>query len=147
VDDAAHVRRGEAARDALAEDEGLGHREIAAREPSREQLSLEPLEDDEGLPLHRRPVRHVAHDRRVLQLGEGAHLAGEALDLLAGGRAEDLHRHGRSAVEVDRAVHGADAPGRRQAVDLEAAGESVALLHDAQYGAGPRRLQKLCAGL
>jgi hypothetical protein len=120
VDDAARVHRREGGRDAGADAHGLGDAHRPAHETRREVLTLQPLHRDVALPGVDAPVRHHAHDGRVLEPGQDVDLAFEARTRRRVGRARELDRDGLVGREIARAVDRAHRTAGRHLQQLEA---------------------------
>ncbi len=131
VDDAARVRRAERLRRPLRQrDAGRDPEPLAlgAGEVGAEILALEPLDRQPSLAVAVAPVGHVAHDRRVLELGQHLGLALEAIepDVRPMQRFE---RHRRAGPMIDRAVHGAHPACASEALDLEPPRDQFSWFH------------------
>jgi len=75
-----------------------------------EILAVDPLHHQERRTVVGPPVLHVPHDARMVERGEHARLATEAVERVAVVRVvHDLDRDGRARVAVGRAIHGAHA--------------------------------------
>src|SRR5262245_55741044 len=83
----------------------------STREDGGEVLAVEPLHGEERLAVAGRAVAHVARDAWVVDLGEQAALAGEALrDARVAARLEDqLERDRLPRLAVDGAIDDAHA--------------------------------------
>ena len=120
VDDAAAVRRGQAAGDLLRVRQGLAQRQRAAAERAAQRLAVEQLGDDVGPPVGGADVVD-RDDVRVVERGGGARFQLEAVEALRIGReARRQHLDGDVAAEARIAgpIDLAHAAGAEQRDDL-----------------------------
>src|SRR5262245_27119157 len=105
--------------------QAVRERERSTREDGGEVLAVEPLHGEERLAVAGRAVAHVARDAWVVDLGEQAALAGEALrDARVAARLEDqLERDRLPRLAVDGAIDDAHAALLDESFDLEPAGQ------------------------
>lgn len=122
VNDAAPVRLRERRGDAGEQRHALVDGEHAATQVLLEVLAREPLHDEIRLAVLTHPVRDVADDARVVELGEQLGLAGESLRLpRLDMRLEQLHGDELAAELVAGAKDHAHAAGS----DLDLQPEAV----------------------
>ncbi len=120
VDDAAPVRAGQRVGDAAAEVDALADGQRPAGQAVRQVLALEPLHRQVVLAERRRAVRDVAHDRGVAELGQHLGLLAEAVGLLGAAPVQDLERHQRAGLPVERTVDRRRSARTHLALQLEA---------------------------
>ena len=96
-------------RHAMAEGRDLLRRELAAVEPGREVLSIEPFHREERPSFRGRAVGGEAHDGRVVQRGEGLGFEPEPPRELLALVAQELQRHDLPGTAIERAVDGSHA--------------------------------------
>jgi hypothetical protein len=85
------MRGGEPVEHAPRERERLDDREPPRAQALLERLPLEPLHDQVAFALRRDPLRHVAHDRGVIELRQDGAFAQEALGSARVAEAHDFH--------------------------------------------------------
>ncbi|MFO0758901.1 MAG: sigma 54-interacting transcriptional regulator [Byssovorax sp.] len=129
VEDAARVGPGERVGDGDAEAHRLVDRERAAAEARREVFPVEPLHGKKWLAVRGRPVGEVAHDPRVIEPGEQARLAREAL--LLRGAVHHLERDPVARHEVGARVDRPHPARPGGPLDLEAIGDPIPGAHAA----------------
>jgi hypothetical protein len=128
VNDARGVRLREPLGGAVSHLQHRAHSERALRQALGEIEALEPLHrEPEGGPLC--PLRDVAHDGRVLDLGEQASLAKEAIDHRVVTARQHLERNRPREHGVERAEHGAHTASPRDALDDEPTCDEVSRMH------------------
>jgi hypothetical protein len=124
VHHAARVHRRQRAGGPLDERQALADRQAPPEQALAQRLAVEPLHR-QVLAGRRPPVRHVAHDARVIELGEDARLLGEALERRGVEPGQHLQRHRPRRLPIDRPVDDPHAAGSGEPVDLEAFGDEL----------------------
>jgi hypothetical protein len=106
--------------DTAAEVDALADGERPAGQAVRQVLALEPLHRQVVLAERRRAVRDVAYDRGVAELGQHLRLLAEAVGLFGAAPVEDLERHQRAGLPVERTVDRRRSARAHLALQLEA---------------------------
>jgi hypothetical protein len=118
MDDLAPVGHRERLRQPAHQQQAVVDRERLAVEPASQVFALEPLHDQEGVPIVEGAVRHMLHDPGVIQVGQEASLAFEPGQIQRSAAVhEHLHGHRSVAQLVARAIDHSRAAAARQRVD------------------------------
>lgn len=141
VDDASLVRRRQTVSHPAGEGHSLGQRERLASEAARERLAVEPLHDQVGFLRRGATVRHVADNRRMVQLGEQRALELQPLDVAVGQRLQHLDRDLATGEGVGGSVDSAHAADARQLIQAEALGDEGGNPHETMIQSSSEALE------
>jgi hypothetical protein len=123
------VRCGERGGDPRGDLDGLGHRQALPLDPRGQGLALEPLGGQVAEPGRVHAVGDVAHDPRMLQLGQRPRLSREPLVAGDAALVHDLEGDVAPLEAIERTVDGPHPSLPGETLDLEAGSDDVAGSH------------------